>query len=534
MRLRASRSARGVVIILVSLTLTLTAPAAAQAETFFVNKAGSGEACTEVAPCEAISTALVAARAAPGTGDEIQVGPGLYVERVVVDDEQDAGLTLRGASRGADVTKTPAGATTVRSPESNKGAVIAVSKGSGVSIEDLRVEVPSEFVNTAGIELAAPTATIRNAHVQSAGDSATEGVFLATTATNANVLGSRVRQLGVTPGLKIFGSGATVADSDVRATNVAVDTEFSGTEAHVLRSRLEGGSTVVTVRTAEVVIDSSLILGGSFGVEVFSNSGARQAILSNDTIDAGVPKVEDGGDSATRARAEGGAMASVALANSIAMERQEVEGSATASVTCTSSMVNLQAEAVAAGTVSCDAKGGNAFAPVSSLFVPGNDWHLPPGSPAVDSGLGGDSLSGTDLDGATRIADGNGDGIATIDRGAYELPVQPPQAAFTAPTATPSNAFKFRKLKRNKGSGTAKLQVEIPGPGRLVLFGKKVKKFIRDARGAGTFGLKVIPKHKLANELRSKGTVRMSVRVKFTPTGGIADTRSKALKLIHR
>jgi len=415
-----------------------------------------------------------------------------------------------------------------------------VSKGSGVSIEDLRVEVPSAFVNTEGIGIAAPMATISDAHVQSAGGSGTEAVFVDSTGSNAEILDSRVRMLATLPAVKIFAPGVTIADSDVLSVKgQALDTEFSGTEARILRSRLEGGSTVVTVRTAEVVIDSSLILGGSVGLEVFSNSGVRQAILSNDTIDAGAPKVEDG-ETTAKARAEGGATAAVTLVNSIAMERQEVEGSATASVTCTTSMVNLQVETNSAGTVSCGAEGDNAFAPVSSLFVAGNDWHLQPGSPAVDSGAGGDSLSGTDLDGAPRIVDGNGDGAATIDRGAYELPVQPPQAAVTAPvaptmlTALPSNAFKFHKLNRNQRSGTAKLQVEVPGPGRVVLFGKKVKKFIRDAKGAGTFNLQVIPKAALARTLRSAETARTSVQVKFTPTGGTANTRSKALKLIRR
>jgi hypothetical protein len=53
--------------------------------------------------------------------------------------------------------------------------------------------------------------------------------------------------------------------------------------------------------------------------------------------------------------------------------------------------------------------------------VPGADFHLRAGSPAVDAGTNAD-LAPIDLDGVPRPADGNGDGSAIIDLGAYETP----------------------------------------------------------------------------------------------------------------
>jgi predicted outer membrane repeat protein len=49
------------------------------------------------------------------------------------------------------------------------------------------------------------------------------------------------------------------------------------------------------------------------------------------------------------------------------------------------------------------------------------DLHLRSGSPAVDSGTNSAISLPTDLDGDPRIVDGDGDGTATVDMGAYEL-----------------------------------------------------------------------------------------------------------------
>ncbi len=70
------------------------------------------------------------------------------------------------------------------------------------------------------------------------------------------------------------------------------------------------------------------------------------------------------------------------------------------------------------------AAASQAFQPVAdwgAAGVPGADFHLRAGSPAVDAGTNVD-VAPTDLDGLPRPADGNGDGSAVIDLGAYEIP----------------------------------------------------------------------------------------------------------------
>jgi hypothetical protein len=515
------------------LALLLAAPAAASGETFFVDPSGSGTECSEAAPCDEIAQALAASRLAAGTGDEIQVGPGIYVERVLINDEKDAGLTLRGAGRGADETTTPLDSTTIRPKENNKSNVVEVSKAADVTIEGLRIEASSAFVNTAGVELAAPTATLRDAHVQNDSFSA-EAISVA--ASGSRILGTRVRQLGSARGVSIFGSQTTVADSDIRsAVTQAVDIENGlNTGTRILRSRLqagEGGSVVtVQLNASDIVIDSSLLIGGSIGVSVTTAfTGTSLVTLSNDTIDIEAPKTGASGTAAEARSFEAGT-AEVSLVNSIALERQRVEGNGNASVTCRSSIVQLQLEAGPEGTVACGSEAGNASAVPTSLFVSGNDWHLQAGSPAVDSGEGEDLLSATDLDGSPRVVDGDGDGTAVIDRGAYELPTPAPDSG----SPPPSNDFGFGKLKRNRKKGTARLEVRVPGPGSLVLSGRKVKGSRLDAEAAGTYSLQVRPKRRLVRSLRSKGRARTSIRVTFTPTGGTASSRSKSLTLIRR
>ncbi|HJQ97748.1 MAG TPA: thrombospondin type 3 repeat-containing protein, partial [Candidatus Polarisedimenticolaceae bacterium] len=74
-----------------------------------------------------------------------------------------------------------------------------------------------------------------------------------------------------------------------------------------------------------------------------------------------------------------------------------------------------------AGTVDCSAVNGNAN------VDPQLDasFHLGASSPMIDHGPSPSTYTGTppiDLDGALRLADGNGDGIANVDPGAFERP----------------------------------------------------------------------------------------------------------------
>jgi len=66
--------------------------------------------------------------------------------------------------------------------------------------------------------------------------------------------------------------------------------------------------------------------------------------------------------------------------------------------------------------------------------------------------------------------------VAAAVSAAKELASAPAASPAPTPPAPPSNAIKLGKLKRDEKSGTAKLTVNLPAPGSLVMSGKGVKK----------------------------------------------------------
>ncbi len=158
-----------------------------------------------------------------------------------------------------------------------------------------------------------------------------------------------------------------------------------------------------------------------------------------------------------------------------------------------------------------------------------------------DGGIGGcTAIPGTTANGANSPfqsasslavpADGRNvyvgaEGAEAVSRLNRELP---------PPVALPSNEFAFGKLKRNKRKGTAKLTVELPGPGSLTLGGKGVKPEAREATAAGAVKLLVKAKGKRGKRLRKRGKVKVKAEVSFTPTGGEPNTQTKPVKLIRR
>jgi virginiamycin B lyase len=122
-------------------------------------------------------------------------------------------------------------------------------------------------------------------------------------------------------------------------------------------------------------------------------------------------------------------------------------------------------------------------------------------------------------------------GIQTIT-GAYSGDTtHAPSEGGTALAVKASNAFTLAKPKLHKRKGTATLIARVPGPGRLVVEGKRIKRRAKTAKGAGNVKLAVKPTGRTRRKLRKSGKAPVRAKVTYTPTGGDPNTKSKRVKL---
>ncbi|MGC1853137.1 MAG: NHL repeat-containing protein [Solirubrobacterales bacterium] len=98
----------------------------------------------------------------------------------------------------------------------------------------------------------------------------------------------------------------------------------------------------------------------------------------------------------------------------------------------------------------------------------------------------------------------------------------------------PSNRFRFVGLIKNRSNGSAVLFVRVPGPGKLFLWGRGVRRLRRTAPRMKTVRLPVKPKIPLKRFLKQHGRGRIRVNVSFEPSGGEVRTREKVIVLKRR
>jgi Rieske Fe-S protein len=100
-------------------------------------------------------------------------------------------------------------------------------------------------------------------------------------------------------------------------------------------------------------------------------------------------------------------------------------------------------------------------------------------------------------------------------------------------------SFSFGKVKRNKGKGTARLAVKVPGPGEVGLARtKSVKGKVKHAKAAEKQTLPVKPRGKAKLRLKRAGKAKVEAEVTYTPASGdpniVANTDTKRVKLVRR
>ena len=341
-----------------------------------------------------------------------------------------------------------------------------------LTLKDLSIVAPASFPDTGGAGLFIESGKLENVNIESknlglqtalnvAGETEYTGgrIF----GSGGGVIGEAVRTYGSEPGrLTIDGvdiAGAQVGiyltDPDqpvlfrngrVLGTGAAASVQIFGGDLKFENSVVEAGSTVGFTMGSAVsdvthldVINSTVAAAGHPTVKAIA--GAVTNAASQDSIRVNVSNsIIRGFDSTYNLSAPN----SSPLGN--------------AHISFDYSNFNLLGTRTGDGSTSIPASNIN----LDPLFSPSGDYSLSAGSPSIDAGDPLLTVPATDILGASRPADGNGDGIAVRDQGAYEFGSAVPcgGAAANCP-AVDTTPPKVSKLKYKKPSGKKGASVSL-------------------------------------------------------------------------
>jgi hypothetical protein len=409
-------------------------------------------ACTN--PMGSDAVAAFAAATTHGGADEIRLGPATYAATSLTSfDDNGQELHVRGSGRGS----------TILVPQDSPSFQSYLNlQNANSSVADLTIRgfPGTNSIVDSALRLAGGDAA--RVAVDAPASSGLTGVDVSG-ADASFVDGSvTVPKTGGTTG--VFSRGDTVvSNATIAADNGLVESNPSGATLRGDRLDLEVGRKGAQTDGGSIQLSNSLIhldpaASNGVGLQALNNnsSGAPKSIAAT-----GVTIVGGGGGSiGALVRSDVPATSQVSiisLTNSI-IDGFETSLSATAAnnggalAPSVASIVTDHSNydpATAASAIGPGGSGGISAASQTNL-APGfaspstDDFRLTPGSALVDIGDSA-KASGIDLDGHPRIADGNRDGSAVADLGAYELATP---ADTTPPETTIVKAPKKKSAKR--------------------------------------------------------------------------------------
>jgi PKD repeat protein len=418
----------------------------------------SGGACTQAEPD--LNTALGAAH----NGDTIQLGAGTYTG---TGSAYATTLTIKGVGVGGTT------GTTITANSGNP--VVLYLTGSGSAVSDLEVEIPTGCTCTG---------TVVNGAVSDVAVVAAEGAGVnygvALMYSGASFSGTVDLAQGNTNGggITIFHAPGTVNNATITGVNsssISRAIVVADTTAVITDTRIEGAQFgIESVGASSTVQDSLITLdrGCPNCVALYATDDASQSsgqtstlTATQDTLVAGTTSGgQPAGDPALEDPLTGSATA-IDLDSTVGIGFPAAGGANGAGLTCdttagTSTMSIAYSSFDFDDTLSgadslgdCtnydlnhnENQGSVANTPVLPGVVnaAGGDYHPTSNSPLVDAGDPTLLSGGTDFDGHPRIVDGNGDGTAISDIGAFEYQRGAPTARIATPlpgtgtTATP-------------------------------------------------------------------------------------------------
>jgi len=382
-----------------------------------------------------------------GAANTILVGPGTYSDGPYDLDGSAAEITLRGSGEGV---------TTLTAPASLSPEFYVVAYNANVQ----NLSIALNATNSSGDRaLSLDTSTADHVAVTAPGTTNVMGIVGSqSTVSHASI---QLPFGGGTTGIQ--GSGnMTVSDTSITADYGFKHSSAAASDG-LSRVRISADVRGVSTDVGDIDVDDTLIdLGTAPGargisVENLNNSAASKTVTANHVTIVG-GGAGSYGVYAYAARATALQQSTAFIGNSIvrgpATDLYAVAGNDGAEGgTSTATIALLYSDWHSQSAVSQPNGSATIAVGTGRLDVdPGfrdaahGNYRLAPGSPLVDKGMPGTSGLSLDLDGSPRLQDGNSDGTAVRDLGAYELAPAAPDT--TAPGTAISSHPKKRVTKR--------------------------------------------------------------------------------------
>jgi parallel beta-helix repeat protein len=383
---------------------------------------------------------IQAAINAAAPGDTVLVAPGTYFERidfsgkaiVVTSEAGPAATTINGSAAGVVVT-------------------FDSGEGPGAVLRGVTVTNGSGFTG-GGVRVSNASPTLENNVITA--NTGCSGIGINVNFGSPSIVGNRITNNvqsgcfgGGGAGIEISGAGAAVIDGNVISGNVLIsgsgggmslfaagdpvirNNEISGNSASGISPAAQGGG-IAIFNVSDALIVQNLIVGNSAGegggVYWLVPSGAPGPRLVNNTIAGNLATVAGDGSAVF---ADGFDVNAVLVNNLLIGANGQTAlhcgdfNDASPPIIRFNDVFSLGSPAY--GGLCADQTGINGNVSVAPAFVnPAlTDYRLQVGSPVVDAGDGtAADVPATDIEGAARVVDGNGDTVAVVDMGAYERP----------------------------------------------------------------------------------------------------------------
>lgn len=493
---------------------TLALPAFAGAADYCV---GQNLGCDDPHTVQSLDHALDKADDADDA-DRILLGPGIHMP------SNGLPFMYNRADAPVEIVGQGTGQTVLTRSILSSGSILSLYGGPGSSVRDLTLRVPAGVENSFTALMTSATARRIEVIEDSTQTNQRSGVALfGGTLEDSTVMLDGEDE---TRGVRFFEAPGTLRRSTVSA-QIGVYSRLGGT---VERSRVTGTRTGVTAYQGTTTVTGSVIRFGSFG----SGNGIHaEAVAGSDTtVNAdGVTIIcSPCVTSSPGVLAVNGVAPDqdvhVNLANSVLRTKgvpltASTAAGASGHVSIAASYSDYKAGSSHEGNSSITESNVSNVGEAGFVDAAGGDYHLLPSSALIDTGDPATG-QGVDLDGNPLVADGNADGMARRDPGAYERPApgeapqagDPPPAGGTLQTGLPvldTQAPLITGFRVTRTQRSTRFRYTLSEPVAVTV---KIQRAIRGSRTRyRTIGTLTRTGASGANSIRVSGRLAKRVRI---------------------